>query len=97
MAETPDPPQTKYRYTVVIDANSHEEIERELHVLANGGHIVDSHSYQRDDFHCISGRADRHLQQVDPEMTAEQYKRDLDEWWQARRANRDSDVLGSDA
>lgn len=95
MANPHEPPATKFRFTVVIDANSHEEIERELNQLANGGYLRDSQGYSRDSFHCVGGRAGRRLEHVSPDTTPATFERDLAEWWEARKADRKADGSGS--
>jgi hypothetical protein len=84
----PKPPTAKYRYTVEITGNSHDEIQRELLGLTRGGYLLDSEYETRDEFHVIGGRRSTRLLHVNPEMTPERYEAELDEWWQARKVER---------
>jgi len=86
--ESDAPPMTKYRLTVVIDGNSHDEIERELLALTRGGYLLNSHYYKRDSFAVYGGREHSILEHRNPEMTPERYETELDEWWQRRKAAR---------
>lgn len=80
MASEVDPPVAKYRYTLVITGNSHEEIERELLMQTRGGYLLDSGYCTRDEFKVYGGTTTRTLEHPNPEMTAERYKDALDEW-----------------
>jgi hypothetical protein len=89
MSETTDkPPVAKYRLTLTITGNSHDEIEHELLVMTRGGYLHDSDGYERDEFHVIGGRRTAVLEHTNPDMTPERYDAELDAWWQARRAAR---------
>ena len=88
MSTETDPPIARYRLTVEITGNSHDEIERELHYLTNGGYLQDSDGYKRDTFHVLGGRITTKLEHVNPEMTPERYDEELSEWWKQRRAAR---------
>jgi hypothetical protein len=88
---TPDPPMAKYRYTLVIDGNSHEEIEEELHFAVHGGYMLDSDYYTRDEFMVYGGRKTSTLEHRNPDMTPERYDAELESWWQARKAIRNDD------
>lgn len=68
MIETPDPPVAKYRYTLVIDGNSHEEIEEELLFATRGGYLLDSQYYARDEFTVYGGRKTSTLEHRNPEI-----------------------------
>ena len=81
-----EPPVAKYRYTLVIEGNSHEEITRELLYQTRGGYLLDSDYEKRDTFHVIGGRKTSRLEHTNPDMTPERYDAELDEWWQARKA-----------
>lgn len=83
-----EPPVAKYRYTLVVKGNSHEEIERELLVATQGGYLLDSDYHQRDEFRCTDGRTSSALEHTNPDMTPERYAEELDAWFQARRAAR---------
>jgi hypothetical protein len=79
------PPTPKYRFTVTIDASSHEEIESELLALANSGYFLDSQAHSRDEFHCLGGKVERQLEHTNPASTPEQYRADLSAWWRERK------------
>lgn len=86
--ETTAPPKTKYRYTLQIDGNSHDEIERELLVATRGGYLLDSDAYTRDSFDVTGGRTHSTLEHRNPDQTPERYDAALAEWSAARRAAR---------
>lgn len=86
MSDEHTPPVAKYRLTLTIDGNSHEEIVAELLGMTRGGYLLDSDYYKRDEFRVIGGRRTATLDHTNPEQTPEGYLRELDEWWQARRA-----------
>lgn len=88
--EGPQPPKAKYTYTAVITGNSHEEIESELLYLTRGGYLLDSEYHKRDEFKVHGGKKTSTLEHTNPEMTPEQYEKDLDEWWEKRKAWRKS-------
>lgn len=83
-----DPPVAKYRYTVEIRANSHDEIERELLLLVNGGHLMHSDYHKRDEFESWGGRKHVKLEHTNPEQTPEAYDAELQAWASGRRAER---------
>ena len=83
-----NPPAPKYRYTLEIDGNSHEEILSEIMAQVNGGYMLDSLYEERDEFEVIGGRATRILEHTNPEMTPERYDKELGEWWQKRKEAR---------
>ena len=89
-AEKAQPPVARYRLTLTITGNTHDEIERELLGMTRGGYILDSDGYKRDEFHVTGGRRTSVLEHVNPDMTPEQYDADLDSWWRARKENRDA-------
>lgn len=91
MSETPDPPVAKYRYTLVIDGNSHEEIEHELLVATRGGYLLDSQYYARDEFTVYGGRKTSTLEHRNPEMTPERYPAELEAWSTRRKEARDAE------
>lgn len=79
------PPVPRFRLSVTIEANSHEEIETELGYIVSGGYLRDSNSHQRDNFIVASGKTWRRLDEVNPDMTPEKYDAELMEWWEAKR------------
>lgn len=83
-----NPPLPKYRYTLEVDGNSHEEILSEIMAQVNGGYMYDSLNGERDEFEVVGGRATRMLKHTNPEMTPERYDKELVEWWQKRKAGR---------
>ena len=87
-----DLPVNKYRFTLVITANSHEEIEKELTMLTNGGYLLDSDYYKRDEFMCYSGTHTSKLEHVNPEMTPERYNVALQEWWEKTKEARSGTI-----
>ena len=84
----PEPPVAKYRLTLTIDGNSHDEIERELLSMTRGGYLLDSDYHERDEFTVYGGRRTARLVHTNPEQTPERYDAELDAWWQARKAAR---------
>lgn len=82
------PPVAKYRYTLVIDGNSHEEIEHELLVATRGGYLLDSGHHGRDEFRVVGGRKESVLEHTNPSMTDEKYHAELRAWADARKARR---------
>lgn len=93
------PPKCKYKYTLVIRGNSHEEIQHELLLQLNGGYLLDSDYETRDEFDVYGGRDHSTLEHVNPEMTPERYGVEFEEWRAARKAESDrkSHVSGSPA
>lgn len=83
------PPVARYRLTVTITGNSHDEIERELAYLTRGGYLLDSGYHKRDEWHSIGGRTTSQMEHLNPEMTPERYDAELDAWYQARRQEAD--------
>ena len=81
-----EPPTAKYKFTVEITGNSHDEIEREILLLNSGGYLLDSGYHKRDSFYVIGGRSTRRLVHENPEMTPERYEQELEAWWQQRKA-----------
>ena len=86
-----NPPVAKYRLTVEITGNSHDEIERELGYLTRGGYLRDSDYGTRDEFTVCGGAVTAKLEHRNPEMTPERYSEELDAWWQRRKAARRAD------
>lgn len=79
------PPVAKYRYTLTIRANSHDEILDELLLAVNGGYLLDSEYYSRDEFDVTDGRTKSVLEHRNPEMTSEKYLDDLNDWRNERK------------
>lgn len=88
MTDSTDPPVAKYRYTLTVTGNSHEEIENEIVVMTRGGYLLDSHYYERDEFTVYGGTSTRVLEHVNPDQTPESYSKELDEWFDRRRQER---------
>lgn len=88
MSNETRPPVAKYRLTVEIDGNSHDEIEQELGYLTRGGYLINSDHHERDEFHVIGGRVTATLRHTNPEQTPEGYTRELEEWFAALKAAR---------
>lgn len=83
-----EPPIARYKYTLTITGNSHDEIERELLVMTRGGYLLDSEYHARDAFEVFGGTSTRTLEHANPDMTPEAYREALDAWWQQRKAER---------
>lgn len=83
-----EPPVAKYRLTLTVTGNSHDEIEGELLGMTRGGYLLDSDYYKRDEFRVVGGRRTSILEHTNPEMTVERYAAELCAWWEARRAER---------
>jgi hypothetical protein len=79
-----EPPVAKYRYTLVVTGNSHDEIEAEILTQTRGGYLLDSDYGTRDEFRVWGGRRTSRLEHTNPDMTPERYEAELDTWWQAR-------------
>lgn len=91
--DIPEPPVAKYRYTLVVTGNSHDEILDEILMQTRGGYLLDSDHYKRDEFRVYGGNKTTTLEHANPEMTTERYKADLETWWQNRKkAKEESDV-----
>lgn len=88
MSETKRPPMPKYRLTLVIEGNSHDEIESELLTMTRGGYLLDTDHYQRDETHVVGSRKTTTLVHQNPEMTPERYEAELAAWFRARKAAR---------
>lgn len=88
MDDNTPPPVAKYRYTLTITGNSHEEVEREMLTMTRGGYLLDSDYYERDAFHVIGGRSTRVLEHTNPDQTPEGYEQQLSEWFEERKATR---------
>jgi hypothetical protein len=97
MSETPEPPVAKYRYTLTLTGNSHDEIEHELLVMTRGGYLLDSDHYERDAFSVVGGRKTSVLVCTNPDQTPEAYDAALSEWWEARKAARLASPAADDA
>lgn len=87
-ARLPEPPVTKYKLTVTIRGNSHDEIVDELLTMTRGGYLLASDYYKRDAFDSTGGRDRMVLEHTNPDMTAEQYAADLTAWSEARKEYR---------
>lgn len=83
-----EPPVAKYRLTVEITGNSHDEIETELRYLVNGGYLLDTDYHKRDETYVVGGRKTVRLEHANPEMTPERYDAELSEWFDARKTAR---------
>ena len=83
-----EPPTPRYRLTLTITGNTLEEVERELVVQVNGGFLMNSHYYQRDEWHVGGGLITSRMEHLNPTQTPENYARELGEWWEARKAAR---------
>ena len=81
---TNPPPTRKYRYTLTVTGNSHDEIEQEIEMMTRGGYLLDSQYYERDEFTVYGGNSTRTLEHVNPEQTAEKYREEIKVWTLAR-------------
>ena len=81
---TDQPPTPRYRYTLIVEGNTHDEIEHELLVCTRGGYLLDSDYYQRDEWHVVGGHTDSRMEHVAPDMTPERYGAELEAWFAAR-------------
>ena len=86
--EMVEPPKAKYRLTVTITGNTFEEVEEELRYQAHGGFLLDSDHYRRDEWTVYGGTSTRVMECVNPDMTPERYRAELDKWWESRKAER---------
>ena len=83
-----DPPVAKYKLTLTIEGNSHEEIMRELLVQTSGGYLLDSDYETRDAWTCHGGRLTSVMEHANPDQTPERYEAELSAWAAERRASR---------
>ena len=83
-----EPPVAKYKLTLTIEGNSHEEIMCELLVQTRGGYLMNSEYETRDEWHVFGGRYESVMQHTNPDQTPEKYRAELDAWWQERKAAR---------
>ena len=74
------PPAAKYKYTLTIKGNSHQEIQDELLTAVNGGYLLDSDYETRDSFDVIGGSTRSVLEHTNPDMTPELYFEALKKW-----------------
>ena len=81
-------PVPKYRLTLVIEGNSHDEVEGELLSMTRGGYLLDTDYYKRDSCHVVDGRRTVTLEHQNPDMTPERYDAELSEWFDGRRKSR---------
>ena len=88
MSKVPEPPTARYRLTLTITGNTHEEIEHELQVQSRGSYLNDSEGYQRDEWTVYGGTYTSRMEHLNPGMTPERYAAELDEWWAARKQAR---------
>lgn len=92
MSDEMKPPVAKYRYTLTITGNSHEEIADRLHGVEIN-HWQDVTGYnpggvQRDAFDITDGTATRVLEHTNPDQTPERYHAELMAWVPATRKKR---------
>lgn len=80
MSDENPPPVTKYKYTLTVYGNSHEEVEDEVLLMTRGGYLLDSKYGERDEFRVTGGRSTRILEHTNPEQTPEEYMRELKAW-----------------
>lgn len=83
-----EPPVAKYKLTLTIEGNSHEEIMRELLVQTRGGYLLNSEYETRDEWYVVGGRYKSVMEHTNPDQTPEKYRAELDAWWQERKAAR---------
>lgn len=83
-----DIPVPKYKLTLTITGNSHDEIERELLLQTRGGYLLDSDYYKRDEWTVYGGTHTSRMEHTNPEQTPENYHAELDAWFQERKAAR---------
>ena len=88
MSDYMEPPKAKYRLTVTITGNTFEEVEEELRYQAHGGFLLDSDYYKNDEWTFYSGTSTRAMECVNPDMTPERYRAELDKRWESRKAER---------
>ena len=82
------PPVAKYKLTLTIEGNNHEEIMRELLVQTRGGYLLNSEYETRDEWHVFGGRYESVMQHTNPDQTPELYEAELSAWFAERRASR---------
>lgn len=81
------PPVAKYRYTLTITGNSHDEVMSELVSMTRGAYLLDSKYYESDEFTVYGGRSTRKLEHANPGQTPERYKEELDAWSDRRKTS----------
>lgn len=80
-----EPPVPKYKLTLVITGNTHEEVEEELYQYANSCFLLDTHGYRRDEFEVLGGTRHAKLEHLNPSQTPEGYMSDLSAWFRNRK------------
>lgn len=83
------PPVHRYELTLTIRGDTLKDIEGELITQTRGGFLLDSDYYKRDEWDSTDGTTTSRMKQLNPDMTPERYRAELDAWWQARKAARD--------
>ena len=82
------PPTARYKLTLTITGNTLDEIEGVLLSQTNGGFLLNSDYYRRDEWDVTDGRYTSRMEHVNPEQTPENYARELGEWMKQRRKER---------
>lgn len=88
MTEQDDPPKARYRLTLEVDGNTHDELLEELHYLLHGGYVIHTNGYERDEADWYGGRLHARLEQMNPDQTPERYEQELHDWSERRREAR---------
>lgn len=84
----PTPPVPKYKLTLAITGNTLDEIEGVLLSQINGGFLLNSDYYRRDEWDVTDGRYTSRMEHTNPDMTPERYNAELNAWFDARKARR---------
>lgn len=87
-AAAPEPPVSKYKLTITIRGNTHDELMEELLTMTRGGYLLASDYYARDTFDSTGGRDRMVLEHTNPDMTPERYAAELTAWFEARKEAR---------
>lgn len=75
-----DPPKARYKHTFTVYGNTHDEIEHELRIHANGGYLIDSDYHERDEWIVYKGCGTSCMEHINPSQTSERYEEELKAW-----------------
>lgn len=83
-----EPPVAKYKLTLTVYGNSHQEVQEELLSQVQGGYLIISEDEQRDRWRVCGDRYMSVMEHTNPDQTPERYEAELDAWFQTRKLMR---------
>lgn len=83
-----EPPVAKYKLTLTVYGNSHQEVQEELLSQVQGVYLIISEDEQRDQWHVWGSRYMSVMEHTNPDQTPERYEAELDAWFQTRKLMR---------